>query len=141
MSGLVAFISGIIFALGLGVSGMTQPHIVRGFLDILGNWNWSLLGVMGGAIAVHFIAFRLISRRESPLLGSQFHLPLQQNIDPRLIWGALLFGLGWGWAGICPGPGLVALVSGQTEFLYFIGAMLVGMKVFQLFDRKLSKRG
>lgn len=136
MKGVIALISGFIFALGLGLSGMTQPHIVRGFLDVFGNWDWSLVGVMGGAIFVHAISYRLIMKRPSPILDSKFQLPTKKDIDKRLIFGALLFGLGWGWAGICPGPGLVSTVSGNGEFFYFVGSMLIGMKVFQIFERK-----
>ena len=136
MKGVIALLSGFIFALGLGLSGMTQPHIVRGFLDVFGNWDWSLVGVMGGAIFVHAITYRLIMKRPSPILDSKFQLPTKKDIDKRLIFGAILFGLGWGWAGICPGPGLVSTVSGNGEFFYFVGSMLIGMKVFQIFERK-----
>lgn len=136
MKGFIALVSGFIFALGLGVSGMTQPHIVRGFLDVFGNWDWRLIGVMAGAICVHAITYRLILKRPSPILDSKFQLPSKKDIDKRLTFGAILFGLGWGWAGICPGPGLVATVSGNGEFLYFVGSMLIGMKAFQVFERK-----
>ena len=138
MKGFVALISGFLFAMGLGISGMTQPHIVRGFLDVFGSWDWRLIGVMGGAIGVHTITYRLILKRSSPLLDSKFQLPTKKDIDKRLILGATIFGLGWGWAGICPGPGLVAMVSGNVVFLYFIGAMLIGMKVFQFIETKFA---
>lgn len=136
MRGIIALLSGFLFAIGLGVSGMTQPHIVRGFLDVFGSWDWRLIGVMAGAIAVHAITYRLILKRSTPILDSKFQLPTKKDIDKRLIVGAILFGLGWGWAGICPGPGLVAAASGQVEFIYFVVSMLLGMKVFQLFERK-----
>lgn len=136
MKGFIALISGFLFALGLGLSGMTQPHIVRGFLDFFGNWDWRLIGVMAGAIFVHAITYRLILKRSSPILDTKFQLPTKRDIDKRLILGALLFGLGWGWAGICPGPGIVATVTGEAEFLYFVGAMLIGMKMFQVFEKK-----
>lgn len=136
MKGFIALISGFLFALGLGVSGMTQPHIVRGFLDVFGAWDWRLMGVMIGAIGVHAITYRLILKRPSPVLDSKFQLPTKKDIDKRLIIGAVIFGLGWGWAGICPGPGLVSTVSGNSEFLFFVGAMLLGMKVFQMFEKK-----
>jgi uncharacterized membrane protein YedE/YeeE len=140
MNGLVALISGFIFALGLGISGMTQPHIVRGFLDVFGSWDWRLIGVMAGAIAVHAITYRLILKRPSPILVSKFQVPTRKDIDMRLIMGAILFGLGWGWAGICPGPGLVSVFSGNMAFIYFIGAMLVGMKLFQIFEQKFLNK-
>jgi|SRR5690554_4273594 len=136
MRALVAFVVGLIFAIGLGVSGMTQTHVVKGFLDIFGNWNYNLMGVMGGAIMVHAIAFRLMMKRSSPVLDTKFFVPTRKDIDGRLLLGAILFGLGWGWAGICPGPGIVSLVSGQMEFVLFVGSMLVGMKLFQLIDKK-----
>lgn len=138
MIGFVALISGFIFAIGLGLSGMTQPHIVRGFLDVFGSWDWRLLGVMGGAIGIHAITYRLILKRSSPILDSKFQIPAKKSVDKRLILGATIFGLGWGWAGICPGPGLVALVSGNLAFLYFIGSMLLGMKAFQLIETKFK---
>lgn len=138
MIGFVALVSGFIFSIGLGLSGMTQPHIVRGFLDVFGSWDWRLLGVMGGAIGIHAITYRLILKRSAPILDSKFQIPEKKGIDKRLIFGATIFGLGWGWAGVCPGPGLVALVSGNVAFLYFIGSMLVGMKVFQLVETKFN---
>ena len=138
MKGFVSLVSGFLFAIGLGLSGMTQPHIVRGFLDVFGSWDWRLIGVMGGAIGVHAIAYRLILSRHSPILDSKFQIPTKKDIDKRLIFGAILFGLGWGWAGICPGPGLVSMVSGNVAFLYFIGSMLLGMKVFQLVETKFN---
>ncbi len=138
MKGLVALVSGFLFAMGLGIIGMTQPHIVRGFLDVFGAWDWRLIGVMGGAIAVHSITYRFILKRPSPILDAKFQLPTKKDIDTRLILGAIIFGLGWGWAGICPGPGIVAMASGDIAFLYFVGSMLIGMKVFQLLDTKRS---
>jgi len=133
---LITFLSGLIFALGLGISGMTQPGIVRGFLDIFGNWDPRLLGVMVGAISVHAIAYRMIKRRSSPLLEESFQLPTRKDIDGKLILGAAIFGAGWGWAGICPGPGLVALMSGDVRFMLFIGALISGMFFFQIVQRK-----
>ncbi len=140
MKGLVALASGFIFALGLGLSGMTQPHIVRGFLDVFGAWDWRLLGVMGGAIGIHSITYRLILKRPSPILDTKFQLPTKKDIDLRLISGSILFGLGWGWAGICPGPGLVGMLSGNIVFIYFIGSMLLGMKVFQMIEHKFGSK-
>ena len=103
MKALITFIVGFIFAIGLSISGMTQPHVVRGFLDIFGAWNYSLMGVMGGAIALHSVAFYLIRKRSTPLLDAQFHIPTRKDIDWRLLAGAAMFGLGWGWAGRHPG--------------------------------------
>ena len=139
MKGFIALIVGIIFALGLGYSGMTQVHIVRGFLDVFGIWDWRLMGVMIGAIGVHAITYPLIRKRKSPLLAPDFHLPTKNEIDKRLILGAIIFGLGWGWAGICPGPGIVSLASGNPSFIYFIVSMLLGMKFFQFLDNKFTR--
>ncbi len=139
MKTLITFISGLLFAFGLGVSGMTQPHIVRGFLDVFGNWDPRLLGVMGGAVIVHALAFRLIKKRSSPLLEERFQLPTKKDIDGRLILGSVIFGIGWGWAGICPGPGLVAMLSGDVRFMLFIAALVVGMLSFQFVERKFLR--
>jgi len=140
MRNLIALIVGLLFALGLGVSGMTQPHIVRGFLDVFGSWDWSLMGVMIGAIGIHAITYRLIIKRKSPLLAPDFSLPKTTSVDKRLIIGAIIFGLGWGWAGICPGPAVVSLASGEKPFFLFVISMLAGMKVFQLVDAKLLSK-
>ncbi len=136
MKGLISLMMGILFAIGLGISGMTQPHIVHGFLDIFGEWDWRLMGVMIGAIAVHAITFRLIMKRPSPVLDTDFKLPTKKDFDAKLILGAMIFGIGWGWTGICPGPGIVSLASGNISFLYFVGSMLVGMKIFQLVEKR-----
>ena len=133
---LIIFLSGLLFSFGLGISGMTQPHIVRGFLDVFGDWDPRLVGVMIGAITVHALAYRLIIKRNSPVLDSTFKIPTKKDIDLRLILGATIFGLGWGWAGICPGPGLVALLSGDVRFILFIGSLLVGMLTFQFVDKR-----
>ena len=135
MKGIVAFVSGFLFALGLGLSGMTQPQVVRGFLDVFGDWDWRLLGVMAGAIGVHATTYHFIIKRSAPVLDSKFQLPTKSRIDKRLVMGSLLFGIGWGWAGICPGPGIVGLVSGNAVFFYFIGSMGLGMKAYQLMER------
>ncbi|MCO4755439.1 MAG: YeeE/YedE family protein [Bacteriovoracaceae bacterium] len=136
MRNLIGFIAGIVFAVGLSISGMTQVHIVKGFLNIFGEWDPRLIGVMGGAILVHAISFRLITKRKSPILNKEFLIPNIKTLDLKLVAGAALFGLGWGWAGICPGPGLTSLTSGAEEFYYFISAMIVGMVVFQFLQRR-----
>lgn len=135
MRSVVSFVVGLLFALGLGISGMTQPQIVRGFLDIFGDWNYSLIGVMGGAIAVHSIAYFFIQKRAAPFLDIKFHVPTRRDIDIKLLSGAAVFGLGWGWAGICPGPGIVALLSGNLGIVIFVVSMLVGMGIFKFVDR------
>lgn len=136
---MISFVAGLIFAIGLGISGMTRPHVVRGFLDVFGNWDPTLIGVMAGGIIVHSLAYRLIKKRSSPILEARFQLPTRKDIDRRLILGALIFGLGWGWAGICPGPGVVSLVSGDVRIFLFIVALLLGMLTFQFVERKFLK--
>jgi uncharacterized membrane protein YedE/YeeE len=126
-----AFVVGLIFGLGLMISGMANPAKVLAFLDIVGAWDPSLLLVMGGAIAVAAPAFALARRRRDSLLGLPLQLPTNRQIDPRLLLGGLLFGIGWGLAGICPGPGLVLLGSGVMEGALFVLAMLGGMVLFE----------
>lgn len=138
MKNIISFASGLIFALGLGISGMTQTHVVRGFLDVAGEWNYSLVGVMAGAILVHSVLFYFIKKRTSPLLDSEFHLPMRKDLDGRLLTGAALFGLGWGWAGICPGPGIVAMTSGNINIVLFVGSMLVGMGIFKAAESRIT---
>jgi uncharacterized protein len=128
---LVAFFVGVMFALGLGIAGMTQPARVIGFLD-LAHWDLTLAFVMAGAIAVHGIAYLLILRRQRPLFAPAFQIPERTAIDRRLIIGAIMFGIGWGLAGYCPGPGIVSLVTGSTSALIFVGSMCVGMLVVRL---------
>jgi uncharacterized membrane protein YedE/YeeE len=134
---VISFIVGLLFALGLGISGMTNTIIVKGFLDIFGTWNLNLMGVMIGAILIHTIVYHLIKNKPSPLLDTKFHLPTTKVIDKKLILGALIFGLGWGWAGICPGPGIVSLASGKTEVLIFVGSMVAGMYLFKFVEKKI----
>lgn len=127
-----AFGVGLLFALGLGISGMTQVQKVVGFLDIFGAWQPTLIFVMGGAIGVHFIAYRLIMKQKSPLFENRWHLPTHKGISPALIVGSLLFGLGWGLGGFCPGPALVSLASFQSRPWIFVVSMLAGMLLFRV---------
>lgn len=120
------FALGLVFALGLGISGMTQPLKVLGFLDVAGTWDPALMFVMVGAIAVTFTGYRLVLKRPSPLLGARFEIPTRRSIDGQLIAGGALFGLGWGMAGFCPGPAIVALAGGSVEVVLFVLAMFVG---------------
>jgi hypothetical protein len=136
--GLAAFFSGLAFALGLGVAGMTQPAKVVGFLDVAGRWDPSLALVMGGAVLVTLVAFAVILRRRAPLLARRFDLPTQTRVDRPLVIGAVIFGLGWGLSGVCPGPALVSLATLTPASLVFVGAMLVGTLVFRA--RELAAR-
>jgi uncharacterized membrane protein YedE/YeeE len=141
MSALIAaFVSGLIFALGLSLSGMTQPAKVTAFLDITGDWDPSLAFVMIGAILVHAVLYRLIRRRSSPLFTAGFAIPTRTEIDPRLVEGAALFGIGWGLGGFCPGPAVTALVSGQAAVVIFVIAMLAGMYLYKMVETLRSRR-
>lgn len=135
---LAAFTVGFIFALGLGVAGMTQPQKVVGFLDVFGAWDPSLAFVMIGAIAVHFVAYRVIRRRRTPLLAMDWQVPAKRDITPALVIGALIFGAGWALAGFCPGPGITALASFEPKPLVFVVAMLAGMVLFRWIDARLK---
>lgn len=130
MTGVIAFVSGLLFALGLGIGGMTKPAKVVGFLDVAGDWDPSLAFVMGGALLVYFVVQRLTVARSRPLFDDTFHLPTRRDIDARLVVGSLLFGAGWGLAGYCPGPALVSLASGRATVVAFVAAMLAGMWIF-----------
>ena len=130
-----ALLSGLIFGLGLIQSGMTDPAKVLSFLDVTGQWDPSLIFVMLGAISIGFFAFRTVKERDRTLLSAPIHLPGIRTVDLRLILGSLLFGAGWGLAGICPGPGLVLAASGHTGGIVFAVAMLLGMFIFDLLEK------
>jgi uncharacterized membrane protein YedE/YeeE len=133
---LSEFLVGLLFGLGLILSGMTDPGKVLGFLDVLGLWDPSLALVMGGAIAVGFFAFTLAKKRTQSFLGSAMRLPGRNDIDRRLVVGAALFGAGWGLAGFCPGPALVSLAAGQTKAAVFVISMVAGMALFEAMERR-----
>jgi hypothetical protein len=138
MAALSALLAGALFAVGLILGGMTQPGKVVGFLDFTGRWDPSLALVMGGALLSHGLLQRLILKRPSPLLDERFHLPTRRDIDRRLIIGAALFGVGWGLAGYCPGPGLSSVTTGVVP-LTFSAAMVAGMYAHKLIDRLITK--
>jgi uncharacterized membrane protein YedE/YeeE len=129
--GLAAFLCGALFAVGLGISGMTRPGKVLAFLDVGGAFDPSLAFVMLGAIVSHALLLRPVTARHAPLLMPRFALPTRRDIDGRLVTGAALFGIGWGLAGFCPGPALTALAGGHSEPLLFVAAMLAGMALHQ----------
>jgi uncharacterized membrane protein YedE/YeeE len=133
---IASLLAGLVFGLGLIVSGMANPAKVLGFLDLAGPWDPSLALVMAGAIAVGLMAFFVARSRAVSLLGEAMKLPTARHIDARLVLGSLLFGIGWGIAGFCPGPGLVALGMGEAKALAFVAAMLLGMGIFELFERR-----
>lgn len=135
------FLVGLLFGLGLLLSGMTDPGKVLGFLDLAGAWDPSLALVMGGAIAVGAFAFALAKRRTRSFFGGALHLPsARHQIDRRLVLGSLSFGIGWGLAGICPGPGLVVAASGNAKALLFVAAMVAGMLAYEWVERVARKR-
>ena len=138
MRTLFALLSGLVFGMGLIVSGMTDPSKVLAFLDLAGVWDPSLAFVMAGAIAVGTIAFALASRRSSTLLGDPLRLPTATQLDRRLVVGSIVFGIGWGLAGYCPGPALAALLSGGLKPLVFVVALLAGMALFDLIEMRGS---
>ena len=135
MSALSALAAGLVFGIGLILSGMTDPGKVIGFLDVAGNWDPSLAFVMGGAILVGFFAFTLAGRRARTFFGGAMHLPRARDIDNRLVGGSLLFGAGWGLAGFCPGPALVSFASGVDKAAVFVAAMLGGMALYHAVER------
>ncbi len=139
MKNFVAFLSAFMFALGLAVSGMTQPQRVIAFLSI-NNWDPSLLFVMVGAISVHSVAYFFIRHQKRPVLESQWHIGHRRDITPRLLVGSALFGTGWGLGGYCPGPALTSLVTGQHSVILFVIAMIFGMLVFRWSEARLSWR-
>jgi len=132
---IAALLSGLVFGLGLILSGMANPEKVLGFLDLAGAWDPSLAFVMGGAILVGLIAFTVARRRTRSFLGFDMKLPTSTRLDPKLMIGSLMFGVGWGIAGFCPGPGLVALGAGETKAAVFVVAMIAGMGVYEVIER------
>ena len=135
MQTLTAFLSGLVFGMGLIVAGMANPAKVLAFLDLAGKWDPSLALVMGGAIGVGVFAFLLAGKRVETFLGHTMQLPPIRQIDQRVVFGSLAFGAGWGLAGFCPGPALVSLGSGQVKGVVFVVAMLVGMALFEWIER------
>ena len=133
---IASLLVGLVFGLGLIVSGMADPAKVLGFLDLAGAWDPSLALVMVGAISVAAIAFAVARKRTVSLLGAAMKLPTARDIDRRLVVGSLLFGVGWGIAGFCPGPALVALGAGEVKALVFVVAMLAGMGIFEMLERR-----
>ena len=139
MNALAAFAAGLVFGIGLILSGMTDPGKVIGFLDVAGRWDPSLAFVMGGAILVGYFAFAAAGKRARTFLGGALQLPTHRDIDARLVAGSALFGVGWGLAGFCPGPALVALGAGIDQAALFVAAMLAGMVVYHAAERLIHE--
>lgn len=136
-----AFAVGLVFGLGLILAGMANPAKVQGFLDLAGMWDPSLAFVMGGAIAVSLVPFTLAKRMRRAVLGGQMSLPTVTKIDLRLVLGSLAFGAGWGLAGFCPGPALVALGTGDAKAIVFVIAMVAGMGLYEVIDGRTRGEG
>ena len=140
MTIFASWVAGVIFGLGLIVSGMADPAKVLGFLDLAGAWDPSLAFVMAGAISVAAVAFAMARKRTVSFLGAAMNLPKTRRTDRRLVAGSLMFGIGWGVAGICPGPGLVALGMGEIKALVFVVAMLAGMGLYEVLERRQQRQ-
>lgn len=139
MSFLVNLALGLLFGAGLVVSGMADPAKVLNFLDLFGTWDPSLAFVMGGAVVVAFVGYRLVLARGEPIVGGSFHLPTRSDIDARVIAGPAIFGIGWGLGGFCPGPALTALGLGASGTLAFVPAMIIGMWTARLIGEAVSR--
>ncbi len=138
LKNIIGLLAGLLFGIGLLISGMTDPVKVQGFLDVFGAWDISLALVMGGGLAVAIIGVQLAKRSTLSLVGTKIEMPTKTNITKKLIIGAMLFGIGWGLVGICPGPGIVLLGTGQWQAYVFIPAMIIGMLVYQWFEPKFD---
>jgi uncharacterized protein len=136
---LIALLSGLVFGVGLIIAGMTNPAKIIGFLNIFGEWDPSLTLVMGGAIAFTLPTFYLLKKRQKTFFQLPFLWSLTEAVDKRLLIGSALFGVGWGLAGFCPGPGIITLTTGQTEPLLFVVSMVVGMTIYYFFDKASAK--
>jgi uncharacterized membrane protein YedE/YeeE len=136
MNALTAFVCGVVFGLGLVISGMADPAKVIAFLDVTGRFDPSLLVVMGSGLAVSAIAYAIARRRTASYMGCAFNVPTSRAVDRRLVGGAIVFGIGWGIAGVCPGPAFVVLGAGRVEGIVFVLALLAGMFAFELLERR-----
>lgn len=138
--GFVGLLTGLIFGFGLALSGMTQPEKVLGFLDVAGRWDPSLLFVLGGAVGVTAVAFRFILRRKKPVLDSRYYFSDEAHIDRALVLGAVLFGVGWGIGGYCPGPAVTLIAAPSWELWAFLPAMLLGIYLQKLWASRRNKK-
>ena len=137
---VVIFLIGALFAVGFALGGVTKPETIVGFLDFFGDWNPSVFFVMGSAVPVTFVVYRLTFRRQRPLLDKKFLVPTRRDIDARLVGGAALFGAGWGLLGLCPGPVLASLTTGIPSIYVFLSAMLIGMQLFTAYDKTMAAK-
>jgi uncharacterized membrane protein YedE/YeeE len=139
MQALAAGACGILFGVGLGIAGMTNPAKVLAFLDVAGRWDPTLALVMGGALAVNAAGFALVRRRVRPWLAQTFAIPTRRDLEPRLVAGAALFGIGWGLVGLCPGPAIAGLGRGSAELYVFLGAMLAGTALHRIASTRAGR--
>lgn len=138
LKNIIGLLAGLLFGFGLLISGMTNPAKVQGFLDVFGAWDISLALVMGGGLAVAIIGVKLAKRQKTSWIGESIDMPTKASINKKLLIGAMLFGIGWGLVGICPGPGIVLLGTGQWQAYVFIPAMIIGMLIYQWLEPKLN---
>ena len=138
LKNIIGLLAGLLFGIGLLISGMTDPTKVQGFLDVFGAWDISLALVMGGGLIVAIIGVQLAKRQQTSWIGTLIELPSKTSVNKKLLIGAMLFGIGWGLVGICPGPGIVLLGTGQWQAYVFIPAMIVGMLIYQWLEPKLG---
>ena len=138
LKNIIGLLAGLLFGFGLLISGMTDPVKVQGFLDVFGAWDISLALVMGGGLMVALVGVQLAKRQQSSCIGTLIEMPTKTTINKKLLIGAMLFGIGWGLVGICPGPGIVLLGTGQWQAYVFIPAMVIGMLVYQWLEPKLN---
>ena len=138
LKNMIGLLAGLLFGIGLLISGMTDPVKVQGFLDVFGAWDISLALVMGGGLIVALVGVQLAKRQQSSWIGTSIDMPSKTTINKKLLIGAMLFGIGWGLVGICPGPGIVLLGTGQWQAYIFIPAMIVGMIIYQWLEPKLN---
>lgn len=138
LKNIIGLLAGLLFGIGLLISGMTDPTKVQGFLDVFGAWDISLALVMGGGLIVAVVGVQLAKRQQTSWIGTLIELPSKTTINKKLLIGAMLFGIGWGLVGICPGPGIVLLGTGQWQAYVFIPAMIVGMLIYQWLEPKLN---
>ena len=138
LKNIIGLLAGLLFGFGLLISGMTEPVKVQGFLDVFGAWDISLALVMGGGLVVAMVGVQLAKRQQTSWIGTLIEMPNKTVINKKLLIGAMLFGIGWGLVGICPGPGIVLLGTGQWQAYVFIPAMIVGMLIYQRLEPKLN---
>jgi uncharacterized protein len=133
-----SFVSGVVFALGLALSGMTQPAKIIGFLDVFGNWDQSLVFVLASAVGVYYLSFQIITKRKGPIIAATFQIPTKNDVDLRTTVGALIFGVGWGISGLCPGPILTTLATATLPVVILLVSMVVGLYIAPLIGRTKS---